>query len=563
MIRITYNQILKYTIVSVAIINFLVGLIVMVGWVVKNNSIIQLHPYFAPMQFNTALCFTFIGLAMIGVLFKKKPLVRVTVTLAGSISLLTVIEHLFGLDLFIDNLFVEAYQTANTSFPGRMAPSTAMCFLISTISLFIIAKFRNNKYQLGGVLGTLVFSLSIGAFLGYVIEYQSGYAWGEWTHMSLHATFCFLLYGIALTFLNWYLIKDSKNKEKRLKPLIIGYVISLSFLIFLIDVNVPLGVSAGIGYILVLITAFFANSKNLLTIFLVSSLGLVMLVLEISNDANVNMTTKSSRILTLFVLVIVYFLLRLIQDNHRKQRDQNKLLDNMVTERSNELVKRNNELEQFSYISTHDLQEPLRTIRSYSEILKDQYSGSLDELGNKSVEFVHQAAVRMNYLIRALLAYSKLGKGVVLRRMNIEQVIEKAKAEIADKIIETKTVITFDSMPNLMVFNDEIILLFQNLFENAINYQKPNESPKIHISVKPLHAHYEFCVSDNGIGIGEEYLDKIFNLFQRLHSQNEIPGTGIGLSQCKKITNLHNGEISVKSEPGKGSQFYFTIFKHL
>ncbi|MEW6087819.1 MAG: PAS domain S-box protein [bacterium] len=233
-----------------------------------------------------------------------------------------------------------------------------------------------------------------------------------------------------------------------------------------------------------------------------------------------------------------------------------------ITERkkSEDALKRANEnLEQFAYVASHDLQEPLRTMSSYSQLLSQRYKTKLDSDADDFINFITDAAGRMQKLIVDLLAYSRIGRVDTLKEdVDCNSVLGKVVTILSSVIEETGTVITNDPLPVSVCSESNFIQLFQNLISNAIKFRGKN-APHIHISAKKHVNEWLFSVRDNGIGIDEKYRDKIFLIFQRLHGRDKYPGTGIGLSICKKIVETHGGRIWVESQVGKGSTFYFTI----
>ena len=223
------------------------------------------------------------------------------------------------------------------------------------------------------------------------------------------------------------------------------------------------------------------------------------------------------------------------------------------------LEQKNKELEQFAYIASHDLQEPLRTITSFSDVLREEYANKLDEQAVMSFKFINQATSRMSSLIKSLLEYSRLGHEQKLTEINSNTILKDLVTDLNATITQTNTIIKADKLPVLKGFKTGISLLFQNLITNAIKFRKKDSSPIIKISAIQKGHFWEFCVEDNGIGIAKESQKKVFAIFQRLHLKNEYEGTGIGLAHCQKIVNLHGGEIWIESTPGEGSKFYFTI----
>ncbi len=226
------------------------------------------------------------------------------------------------------------------------------------------------------------------------------------------------------------------------------------------------------------------------------------------------------------------------------------------------LTKSNEELEKFAAVASHDLKEPLRMVSGFMDLLNKKYSDKLDDTARKYIFYAKDGAVRMSALISELLAYAQLGfnKGE-FEKVGIGEVINEIVALNKAAIEEKNAVILFNGLPDIVASRILIKLLFQNLINNALNYQKKDVSPVIKIICINEDLHWKFAVEDNGIGINNEYFTQIFELFRRIHAKEEFRGTGMGLATCKRIVEQHNGEIWLESEEGKGSTFYFTIKK--
>jgi PAS domain S-box-containing protein len=225
------------------------------------------------------------------------------------------------------------------------------------------------------------------------------------------------------------------------------------------------------------------------------------------------------------------------------------------------LERSNAELEQFAYVASHDLQEPLRAVSGCSEILQRRYAGRLDADADELLRHIVDGATRMHRLIQDLLEFSRLDKQQPdLSPTDAGASLQGALANLAAAIRETGATITHAALPTLPADGAQLTQLFQNLVGNAIKYHGP-EPPRIHVDVRPAEQAWEFLVRDNGIGIEPQYFERIFSLFQRLHTRTEYPGTGIGLAICRKIVQRHGGRIWVESTPGRGSVFHFTLPK--
>lgn len=223
------------------------------------------------------------------------------------------------------------------------------------------------------------------------------------------------------------------------------------------------------------------------------------------------------------------------------------------------LEQKNRELEQFAYIASHDLQEPLRTTSSFVDLLRQQYEGRLDEPGDKYLVYITQAVNRMQVLINDLLRYSRIGRKITLVMVDCNLLLKEVLADLNTAIQEEQAIITTANLPELNGYDTELKMLFQNLISNSIKFRKKEVPPQIKISATQSEKGWTFAFADNGIGIEERYYERIFIPFQRLHTWHEYEGSGIGLAHCKKIVELHGGNIWVESVAGEGSTFYFTI----
>lgn len=227
---------------------------------------------------------------------------------------------------------------------------------------------------------------------------------------------------------------------------------------------------------------------------------------------------------------------------------------------ANALARSNTDLEQFAYVASHDLQEPLRMVSSYTQLLARRYQGRLDADADEFIGYAVDGATRMQRLIADLLTYSRVStRGRELEPVNARNVFDEAVSNLRMAIEESDASVTHDDFPIVKADGTQLAQVFQNLIGNAIKFRRPGEPPRVHVSAKLDGKEWVFSVRDNGIGIEPEFIGRLFVIFQRLHTRDEYPGTGIGLAVCKKIVERHGGRIWVESEPGRGSTFYFTI----
>jgi len=227
--------------------------------------------------------------------------------------------------------------------------------------------------------------------------------------------------------------------------------------------------------------------------------------------------------------------------------------------KNKELEQKNKELEQFAYVASHDLQEPLRTTSGFVELLQHQYKGTLDDRADKYLTYISQATARMKSFITDLLEFSRIGSQKELKQVDCNIVLSNVLADLDTSIGETGAKITSGPLPIVGGYQTEIKQLFQNLIFNSIKFRKKGISPLLTISASEKTGYWQFAFTDNGIGIAKEHNERIFIIFQRLHTRSEYNGSGIGLSHCKKIVELHKGKIWLESELGRGTTFYFTL----
>jgi PAS domain S-box-containing protein len=230
-----------------------------------------------------------------------------------------------------------------------------------------------------------------------------------------------------------------------------------------------------------------------------------------------------------------------------------------LEERARDLARSNADLEQFAYVASHDLQEPLRMVASYVQLLERRYKDKLDDDARDFIGFAVEGATRMRQLVDDLLLYSRVGtRGKELSPVDLEGVLRAVQKNLERTIVESQAVITSDPLPTLLGDQGQLIQLLQNLVGNAIKFRR-DEPPRVHVSAKRDDTHWTISVKDNGIGIEPAYFERIFVIFQRLNQRERYPGTGIGLAIAKKIVERHGGVISVQSTPGEGSTISFTV----
>jgi PAS domain S-box-containing protein len=242
---------------------------------------------------------------------------------------------------------------------------------------------------------------------------------------------------------------------------------------------------------------------------------------------------------------------------------ERKKAEEALSEQAKELARSNKDLEQFAYVASHDLQEPLRAVTGCLHILQRRYQYQLDAEADELILHAVDGAYRLQRLIEGLLAFSRVGTGGSrLQPAACEQAVDAALKNLATAIAESGAVITQDTLPTVMGDLTQLTLLFQNLIGNAIKFRRREPPPRIHVGAQLQGKECTVSVRDNGIGIDPQYFKRIFDIFQRLHTRQEYPGTGIGLAICKKVVERHGGRIWLESAPQQGSTFYFTLLNH-
>ena len=250
-------------------------------------------------------------------------------------------------------------------------------------------------------------------------------------------------------------------------------------------------------------------------------------------------------------------LLRLPESIRRALREQQ--LRNEHRQSQEELARSNRDLEQFAYVASHDLQEPLRMVAAYTQLLADRYSDQLDENANKYINYAVEGALRMQSLIQDLLAFSRVGRhGIDYEETDCNGVVETALKNLRASIDESGARIEYRDLPRVMADPSHLSQVFQNLIGNAIKFRGPGP-PVVRITAEKKGREWTFSLADNGIGIAPEHAQQVFVIFTRLHTRAAYPGSGIGLAICKKIIEQHGGHIWVESQPGQGATFKFTL----
>lgn len=713
----------KIIALGTAITVFLVGVLVMLGWGLGYTSWIQILPYFAPMQFNTALCFSLLGLSFIFLLFRYTRTGLVCAAIVAIVALLTLFEYVAGVNLGIDQLLMKAYLVVETSHPGRMAPNTAICFVLSSVAAFLIG-MPSKTLVVSTAAKMIAFSvlmIACIALVGYFFGIEKTYGWESYTRMALHTAFSFVFIMLsALSFIKleekseagllpywvfvggvlfvlglWILLLHHENKKidlasenvaqllksqisikMREKALALNRVldrlqessvnnekqwrkdVSVYFRDFktlemvawvnqhlqlrwiapqyskidFVQIKKILGNSPKNKKIIV--SKVYFDSKNNPFIYviirsndsaekkgyLVASYhigGFIQSLLsahikkhyavsvfqdnrmifqggaKITTPGNVKRLSRSYPLLspggqlwlftvkqtqtiknsyltllpTLLLIIgsLVVVLLSVITHYFMKMRaltSRNKALLKEALEREDKLEASNKELEAFSYSVSHDLRAPLRHMRGFSEMILQDKDNVLSEESQSHLQLVLQAAKRMGNLIDDLLQFSRVGRFDLKKELvSLESVVHEVIAEVKDSAKDRKIHFNYEKLPTLYADKTMLHFVMSNLIGNAVKFTQHKEEAQIAIYACESNVSYTISIEDNGAGFDNQYADKIFGVFQRLHRNNEFEGTGIGLANVARIILRHEGEVFAKGTVGKGAVISFTLPK--
>ena len=551
----------------ISLITIIFGILVIIGWVFNINILLSPGEGFSTIKANVGLGFVLIGFALYLLQDKRnnksnKQLSQLLSVIVFLIGFLTLFEYLSGINLFIDQiLFKEEPGAFLTSSPNRMAFSAAIGLTLAGLSAIFIDYETKSGHKPGQYLILILGAVAIMALLGFAYNVSYLYKIPSFTGIAIYAAIAFLILflgfifarpdkGIMHTF-NSNLL-GSKNAIRVLLPSIL-----LTFIIgWLLVQGRNYGLYQGPFAI-----SLFALSTIILTFILTWQNTKVLNNTDLKIQ-KAHQEVENSR--DNLELEVEKRTLELIQLNKNLQKEINerKKYEKILDQKLNELKRSNTELEQFAYIASHDLQEPLRMVSSYLQLIERRYLDKLDEDGHEFMAFAVDGANRMQKMINDLLVYSRVTtRGKEFEFIDMDEILDKVLKNLEVSINENHTQINYEKLPKIKADPSQMSQIFQNLIGNSIRFKR-QENPVININSDENEDEWIFTVQDNGIGIDPEYSEKIFEVFKRLHGKDKYPGTGIGLAISKKIVERHGGSIWVESELDKGSKFIFTIPKN-
>ncbi|MDP1552762.1 MAG: ATP-binding protein [Methanobacteriaceae archaeon] len=537
-----------------SIILIITGIIILVGWAFNISILKSPGPMFSTIKTNVAVGLIFTGLSLY-LLQKKRNsknirrIAQFSAILVTLIGFLTLFEYLFNIDLFIDQiLFKELPGALYTSSPNRMAITAAIGLFILGPSLLFLSKNTPSSIKWSQIMAIFTVFFMTLPLMGFLYGSSHLYYFPRFTGIAIYAALLLLLASLSILFAQpdqKFISIFTDNQigsyyTRRIFPVLIIFIICIGLIRIL-------GQSAG------LYDTAFGISLLVLSIMVVYTI----LFYWFANKLNKIDVERSNAEVEL--LEYSKHLEEIVKHRTEELNNQNKELENLVEN----LNRSNKELGQFAYVSSHDLQEPLRMISSYMQLLQKKYDGKLDSKADKYIKFAVEGANRMQQLINDLLVYSRItSQAQEFQLVDTELILNDILSNLDVLIKENKALITNDPLPKVMADSSQLSQVFQNLIMNSIKFHSDNP-PEVHVSAKKEGNKWLFSVKDNGIGIDPSHSERIFEVFKRLHKRREYPGTGIGLSICKKIIERHGGKIWVESEVGKGSIFYFTLLKEV
>jgi signal transduction histidine kinase len=501
-----------------------VGGLVLIGWLLHAQILKSAGRGLIAMNPLSALLFIIAGFALIraGKRGRKRP--DTIVIICGIIIVLggaeKIAECAFGFDLNLDQILFQREVTSPGPYgPNEIAMNTALSFVFCGAALLLLDAQTKNGVRPAQACILMVGLMALLALIGYGYRVLPLSSFGSRLPMALNTAVGFELFAVAALS-----VRPSRGLMMVITSDTTGGTMARRLLPAAIFIPLALGA-----------LLFFSEKR-----------GLFALESGISLFAFAN--------IVLFTVIIWWNAKLLFWAEEERLKAMEKLKRITV-----DLERSNTELQQFAYVASHDLTEPLRMVVSYLELLSSRAKEKLDEEDREFIGYAVDGARRMQHLIQDLLAYARVDtRGQPLVPTDCEQLLATVLANLKVAIAESGTVVEHDPLPTVQGDVMQLTQVFQNLIGNAIKF-RGREAPKIHVGVQRQNGEWVFQVKDNGIGIDPKNFERIFVLFQRLHTRQEYPGTGMGLAICKKIIERHGGRVWVESKPGEGTAFFFTI----
>jgi signal transduction histidine kinase len=537
-----------------ALVTIAIGAFGVIAWHSHSEWLWVMFPGMFYMKYNTALGFMAAGAGLLACVWRERTLTFAAAGLALVIGSITLTEYVAGVNLGFDELFLKDYWYPDNPLRGRMAPSAAVALASIGVMLILLAGEGKRTFPrviAMEMLSFAVLAIGVTAMVGYLAEAGVAYSWGTTARVAKETAVGFVATGIGLVALTW------QHQSERIARVPLWVPALLCFTVLAIDLSTPRGPTLGIGYIPIIFCSLWFTQPYMAFVFALITSGLTILGYFAQPPGPVDpWVIMINRALTIGALWSVATLVYL------RRRTELKLQGYM-----DQLERSNQELDDFAYIASHDLKEPLRGLFNHASFLLEDYQNKLDEDGTRRLKRLSLLSQRMERLVNDLLYFSRLGRAeLAIQETDLNGVIDEIRLMMEAMLTERHArVIVPRSLPRIVCDKPRVTEVFRNLITNAVKYNDKTKRT-VEVGFREVVNTSDgpewnvFYVKDNGIGIEAEFYDEIFRIFKRLNTTDrQEAGTGVGLTFVKKIVERHGGRVWLESEPGKGTTFYFNL----
>lgn len=538
-----------------ALTTLAIGAFMVIAWHSHSEWLGVTFPNMFYMKYNTSLAFIAGGAGLLACVRRERILTLTAAGIVLAIGGITLTQYVTGVHLGFDELFLKDYWHPDNPLRGRMGPSASVALTSFGITLILLADQGRGVYSrvvAMEVFGFVVLAVGTTAVVGYLVNAGVAYSWGSHARISPAAGVGYVAMGIGLLALTW------QRQSTRIARVPLWIPALLCFVVLVVDLSTPIGISMGIAYIPLIFCSLWFTQPYMAFVFALITSALTALGNFASPPSDIELwIIVVNRALTIAAL---WFVAALVYMRRRTELTLQRYMDQL--ERSNQ------ELDDFAYIASHDLKEPLRGLFNHSSFLLEDYQDKLDEDGARRLKRLSLLSQRMERLVNDLLYFSRLGRTeLAVQETDLNGVIADIRLMMEAALTERHArIIVPRPLPRIVCDKPRVTEVFRNLITNAIKY---NDKAKrlVEIGFREAVTTRDgtewnvFYVKDNGIGIEAEFHREIFRIFKRLNNtpDGQDAGTGVGLTFVKKIVERHGGRIWLESEPGKGTTFYFTL----